>query len=235
MSDNFILETNRLINNLPLFAVGSYKTKKNTTSGFVNLNVPTSYISKLTEALQSNNEHLATINFTIYPTEIDIEYFKVIINDSRFRPIATKEEMDALQGIGKILLCKLLQYFLNIHKIVPKTVIKLEASPFLSCAFHIDKTIFEKYDARYSDETAIEYLSQYPNIYKTYLLEIKQLEDRTKIRQKLLFNVCYLQHLLSLVEYYKKLNFKPDLSSDSEYGESVEMSSTVSRVLESNH
>ena len=28
MSDNFILETNRLINNLPLFAVGSYKTKK---------------------------------------------------------------------------------------------------------------------------------------------------------------------------------------------------------------
>ena len=30
MSDNFILETNRLINNLPLFAVGSYKTEKNT-------------------------------------------------------------------------------------------------------------------------------------------------------------------------------------------------------------
>jgi hypothetical protein len=109
----------------------------------------------------------------------------------------------------------------------------LDAMPFLSCNFKNDPILLQKYAEKFTNESATDYLSQYPNHYKAYLIAIKHfdvIKDIQKIREKLLNHVCYVHHLIGLVDYYKKLSFKTrDL--ELEYGDSVEMFSTVINIL----
>ena len=210
------------------YSFKSERGKKRYIDGAVNIYPPPTYQSDLTFKLENMEKPFATIEFKIYPSEIYISNFIVYINDPRCKPISTKEEMDALQGIGKILLCKLLKYFLSEKTIEPETEITVEAGPSFPL-YLIDSEIVKVCNIEYlTNDLAIKYLSGYPNIKEAYEEDIKQ---RTK-DEILLFYVCYLQHLLSVDEYYKKLNFDLDLSSESEYEVSVEMKTTVSGVLE---
>jgi hypothetical protein len=238
MSVTVFLDTNRTINSFPLKATLQYRLTDNDIKGHLQVYPPKNYVSKLVEAVKLEEyPHFANIDFTITPIGFQIDYFKVIINDARFRPIASKEEMFALKGIGKILLCKLLTFFLNEHKIVLTTFVMLDAMPFLSCNFVTDPILLQTYDKNFTTQSALDFLSQYKNIYKDYILSTNHLNadtDRHQKRKILLNRVCYVHHIIALVEYYKKLGFitNPKDLSEKDYDESVSMFSKVRNVLE---
>lgn len=198
--------------------------------GTVYVSSPENYRSKLTDALKLHDEKLAKIIFQIENNTLLINIFQVCINDPSFRPLATKEEMNAMKGLGKILLCKFLEHCLEENLIQKDWPVELEAMPFLSCNFDEDKSLFDMYEEVYTNEQALEYVAKYPKINEIMLRQLNGL-NQAEQRKTILYHMCFIFHLLSLVDYYKKLSFKPDVKSEKMYTKLVKMSSTVSKIL----
>lgn len=235
------LKTNRSIHQFSLDANVKMKKiiddeedePKEILFGKVRVFPPKHYKSKLKDAAKENNEAFALITFEIYNFSILIKLFQVIINDPNYRPLATKEEMDALKGMGKIILCKLLHYLLEEQIINIHYSVELEAMPYLSCNFDDDKNVFDFYE-RYTNEEAIDYLLQFPKMYEKFVNKTKffdKIKDKSKIRRFLLYYMCFTTHLLSLIEYYRKLGFQTFIK-EREYSDMVAMTSTVHTILQ---
>ena len=182
--------------------------------------------SLLAKQARVNDETFASILFNFDKESLDLQNFKVIINDPEYRPLATEEEMKSMKGLGKILLVKTLNFLLSQEYITLDTVIELDANPFLSCNFSMEPGLFEKYN-ELSDDTCMKRLREYPKILKNFKDILAFVKNKREI---LLKYVCVIDQLLNLVDYYKRLGFTPTIEKH-DYDLSVHMISRVRGVV----
>jgi hypothetical protein len=181
--------------------------------------------------IQEGREDFASIIFHYFSKSsgLYIGKFTTAVNHPKYRLVATEQEINISKGLGKYILCMLLTILLSKQLVREDTKVALRAMPFLSCNFDIDSKIKLHYE-QYTNEDAIRKIKKFPNLYEMVMEKISKYVDSKKIRRRLVLSLCKLEHLISLVSYYKKLGFRSSKATEN-YTSSLKMHSDVHSIL----
>jgi hypothetical protein len=219
----------REINSQKLEAVFEYKKNLFGAIGGLSVKLPNSYTSIFSAMIEDDEEDFASISFRYSKSSgLYIENFSTAVNDPTYRYVATEQEINISKGLGKLIMCLLLRILLSKKLVENDTIVGLEAVPYLSCNFDRDSKI-KLYYEQYTTDEAIEKIKQFPNIYAIVMEEIFNMDSKA-FRRKLIVSLCKLEHLISLVSYYKKLGFRSSEQIQN-YTFSVKMFSDVNSIL----
>jgi hypothetical protein len=219
----------REINSQKLEAVFTYKKNFGIDIGNISVQLPKSYTSIFSTMIEKDEEDFASVTFNYSKASgLYIENFSTAVNDPTYRFVATEEEINISKGLGKYIMCLLLTILLSKQIVRKDTKVSLEAVPYLSCNFDKDSKI-KLYYEKYTTAEAITKLEKFPDLYAIVMEEISNL-DSEEIRRKLIISLCKLEHLISLVSYYKKLGFRSSTATEN-YTFSLKMHSDVYSIL----
>lgn len=227
MTETVRFDTGRFLNMHALEGILKYQKNKYSVYGHLTVELPLSYTSKLSQALEADVEDFASITFRIDNYGIFIDTFQTAVNDPTYRILSSETEMSSSKGLGRIILCKMLFILLAKNIISTETIVKLEALPFLSCNFEKDSALRLKYE-NYSNEYMLKKLEKFSEVY--HRLRNANEIDEVEFRKLLILYLCKLEHVSALVDYYIKLGFKPLVDKEN-FNFAVPMESNVKTIL----
>ena len=144
MVETVDIVTGRYLDGIPLNGLLTYKINDSSVNGGVEIKLPSSYTSTLSQALGSNDDQFALLIFTIIHRKIVIDTLQTAINDPTYRMLASEAELTVSKGLKQLLLCKLLRFFLNEKFIEPYTSVIVEVRSY-SCDFKKENEYIENY------------------------------------------------------------------------------------------